>query len=267
MLNNNEEKVWAAIMNVFGKSNVKYESGSFLNYYSQTRMVWEDFYPSEKKILSRIIERFDHGIELLDAGCGCGGLGKALSERYNLKYYTGVDCNKKEIDYAKAYNQLAIPHQYICEDIAGYNDDRQYDIVVSLSCIDFNINVKGMLESCWAKVRSGGYLITSVRLTNRETINDINKAYQKLDGNEVANYVVFNINDFINMISELKDNPADLMEAFGYWHAPADGTVIEYDKLCMSVFAVRKTLMNGEKDKLVTHFELPSDLLGGDISV
>ena len=72
---------------------------------------------------------------------------------------------------------------------------------------------------------------------------------------------------FVGAGSELKDNPADLMEAFGYWHAPADGTVIEYDKLCMSVFAVRKTLMNGEKDKLVTHFELPSDLLGGDISV
>ena len=44
-------------------------------------------------------------------------------------------------------------------------------------------------------------------------------------------------------------------------------TVIEYDKLCMSVFAIRKSLVNGYKDKLVTHFELPSDLLGGDFSV
>ena len=250
-----------------GKLNISYKSESFLNYYSKKRMKWEEFYPSEKKILERIIRRYDQGFELLDAGCGCGGLGKAMSENFNIKYYTGVDCNQQEIDYANVHNRLSIPHQYICGDIASYEDEKQYDIVVSLSCIDFNIDVQGMLESCWAKVKCGGYLVTSVRLTNDETINDVNKAFQKLGGDEVANYVVFNIDDFIKVILELKNNPVDLIEAFGYWHAPADGTVVKYDKLCMSVFAIRKALTNEYNDKPVTHFELPDDLWGGSIYV
>lgn len=244
------------------KINIKYESESFLNYYSKSRMTWEEFYPSEKKILASTISKFNQGFEMLDAGCGCGGLGKALSERFNMKYYMGVDCNKKEIDYAKEFNRLSVPHHYICEDIVSYKDDKQYDIVVSLSCIDFNIDVKGMLESCWAKVKRGGYLVTSVRLTNQETINDINKAFQRLKGNEVANYVVFNIDDFIKMISGLRDNPVDLIEAFGYWHAPAEGTVVKYDRLCMSVFAIRKALTGEYDGKPITHFEFPDDLWG-----
>lgn len=241
------------------KSNIMYKSESFLNYYSETRMKWDDFYPSEKKILKRIFDRYDQGFELLDAGCGCGGLGKALCGKFNIKYYTGLDCNRKEIEFAKENNQLSIPHHYICEDIAVYKDGRLYDIVVSLSCIDFNIDVKGMLESCWEKVKPGGYLVTSVRLTNNETINDINKAYQKLGENEVANYVVFNIDDFLKMISELRNNPADLIEAYGYWHSPAEGTVVKYDKLCMSVFAIRKSVRAEFNDKLETNFELPDE--------
>ena len=250
-----------------GKTNTKYESASFVNFYSKERMSWEEFYPSEKKILERIIGRYGQGFELLDAGCGCGGLGKALSENFNIKYYTGVDCNRQEIDYANEHNRLSIPHQYICGDIAGHNDEKQYDIVTSLGCIDSNIDVEGMLESCWTKVKGGGYLVTSVRLTNNETINDVNKAFQRLEGDEVLNYVVFNIEDFLKMILELKDNPVDLIEAFGYWHAPADGTVVKYDKLCMSVFAIRKALTNKHTDKPVIHFELPDDLLGGNIYV
>lgn len=230
-------------------------------------MKWEEFYPSEKKILTKIMDRYDQGFELLDAGCGCGGLGKALSENFNMKYYAGVDCNKKEIDYAKEHNQLPVPHQYICEDIAKYKDARRYDIVVSLSCIDFNIDVQGMLESCWEKVKGGGYLITSVRLTKHKTINDIKKAFQKLEGDEVANYVVFNIDDFVKMILGLRDNPADLVEAFGYWHEPAEGTVIEYDKLCMSVFAIRKAPTDNHMGKPTFHFEFPEDLCGGNIYV
>ncbi|MDE6435791.1 MAG: class I SAM-dependent methyltransferase [Lachnospiraceae bacterium] len=249
------------------KTNIKYESESFFNYYSEKRMTWEEFYPSEKKILKRIIDRYAQGFELLDAGCGCGGLGKALSDNFNIKYYTGIDCNKKEIEYASEHNCLPIPHQYICEDIAGYNEDKQYDIVTSLGCIDFNIDVTGMLKSCWAKVKKGGYLVISVRLTNNETINNVNEAYQRLDDNEVANYVVFNIEDFLKMILGLKDNPADLIEAFGYWHAPADGTVVKYDKLCMSVAAIRKALTNEYDGKPTVHFEFPDDLWGGNINV
>lgn len=248
-------------------SNIKYESGSFLNYYSKTRMTWEEFYLSERKILSKVIGRYDQGFEVLDAGCGCGGLGKALSEKFNIKYYTGVDCNRKEIEYAREYNRLCVPHHYICGDIASYNDEKQYDIVVSLSCIDFNIDVMGMLESCWAKVKAGGYLVTSVRLTDQETINDINKAFQRLEGNEVANYVVFNIEDFINIILRLRNNPVDQMEAFGYWHAPAAGTVVKYDKLCMSVFAIRKAMSDEYRDKPIIQFEFPKDFWGGNVYV
>ena len=46
-------------------------------------MTWEEYYESEKVILDRIIKKAKDGIDIMDVGCGCGGLGKALSETFD----------------------------------------------------------------------------------------------------------------------------------------------------------------------------------------
>lgn len=242
--------------------NIKYESDYFLQYYSKNRMTWEEYYPSEKTILERIIGRYKEGVDLIDVGCGCGGLGKSLSEEFdNINSYVGIDYDDKQIEYAKEHNKLSIPYEYRCGDASTFSDVSKYDILVSLSCIDYNLDVWGMLRNCWDKVRPGGYLITSIRLTENDTINDISRAYQILDDKEVANYVVFNLKDFLDEVTKLENNPAEEIEVYGYWHSPASMTVIEYDRLCMSVFAIKKSnnkMLNGPA---VIKLEVPCDLL------
>ena len=242
--------------------NIKYKSSTFLNYYSKKRMTWEEYYESEKVILDRIIKKAKDGIDIMDVGCGCGGLGKALSETFdNINSYVGIDYSDKEIEYAKKYNKLNIPYEYRCDDAATFSDEKRYDIVVSFSCIDFNIEVYEMLKNCWDKVKPGGYLVTSIRLTEKESINDISRAYQLLsDTKETCNYVVFNLNDFLKEVMKLKNNPADEIQAYGYWHSPASGTVCEYSQLCMSVFAIRKAYDAQIKKPALVKLDLPCDL-------
>ncbi len=245
-------------------TNIKYESDSFLKYYSKERMVWDEFYPSEKVILESVINKFNRPVDIIDVGCGCGGLGKALAEKFDIGYYVGVDCNAKEIDYARKYNKLDIPHEYRCGDAATFEDAKKYDILVSFSCIDYNLDVVGMLKNCWDKVKPGGYLVTSIRLTENESINDISRAYQILDDKEVANYVVFNLKDFLNLAMKLDNNAVDEIETYGYWHAPAEGTVVEYSNLCMSVFALKKARSADTKKTVTLKLELPCDLILGE---
>ena len=57
-----------------------------------------------------------------------------------------------------------------------------------------------MLYELFAKVKPGGNLLVSLRLTNEKSINDINQSYQYInyEGNKIgekAPYVIFNVND------------------------------------------------------------------------
>lgn len=241
-------------------SNILYKSDHFCKFYSNNRFKFEEFYLSEKTIFDKVFSRYQRPVEILDMGCGCGGLANALSEKYEISRYVGVDCNKQEIDWAKKNNMSLNICEYVCDDAATYEDDHKYDVVVSLSCIDFNVEVNEMFANCWDKVCLGGYLITSVRLTNEDSINDISRAYQVLDEREKANYVVFNIRDMLKMIDELSNHRADVVEAYGYWHAPSTGTVVEYDKLCMAVFAIHKSENEDHKEKGKVILDLPIDL-------
>ncbi len=90
-------------------------------------------------ILESVINKFNRPVDVIDVGCGGGGLGKALSEKY-----------------------------------------------------------------------------------------DISRAYQILDDKEAAKYVVFNFKDFLYLAMKLGNNAVDEIETYGYWHAPAEGTVVEY---------------------------------------
>ena len=110
--------------------NRQYVSSGFVNYYSKYRMKWEEFYESEKYMFEKVFGRFNDPFSVLDAGCGCGGLGLALSEKFKLNFYKGLDINKAEIDWALNNNKLNIPHEYACEDVAKYSSERKYDDVI-----------------------------------------------------------------------------------------------------------------------------------------
>lgn len=206
-------------------------------------------------------------VDILDAGCACGGLGEALETRYkNIAYYCGVDINEEAILYAQANSTLKIPHDFICGDIARFDQERLYDIVISLSCVDWNVETDRMLNLCWNKVKPGGYMIISLRLTNGRTINNISEGYQyivfeegKDKATEIANYVVYNWKEIIEKFCVF-DHQTDLIKAFGYWGKPSDTAVIEYNRLCFTVFALHKNTEKIAGGGQILDFKGPVDL-------
>ena len=214
--------------------NIKYKTSSLVAYYGNNRRSWEEFYPSEQYIFDKVMEECAlKQVDILDAGCACGGLGEALETRYkNIAYYCGVDINEEAILYAQANSTLKIPHDFICGDIARFDQERLYDIVISLSCVDWNVETDRMLNLCWNKVKPGGYMIISLRLTNGRTINNISEGYQyivfeegKDKATEIANYVVYNWKEIIEKFCVF-DQQTYLINAFGYGGKPSYTAVI-----------------------------------------
>lgn len=238
--------------------NITYESDWLAKYYSMNRRHWDEFYESEKIILSRFMDETSAPFSVLDVGCGCGGLGQALSEKYKMSMYCGVDINRHNIETAKASLNLDCPVELVCKDVAKMENHGGYDFVISFSCIDYNIDVEETLSVCWMQVKPGGRLILSVRLTNETGVNDIEKSYQPVgnvyEPNEIANYVVFNINDFFQTIRKLPT--LGNVTGYGYWGAPSKTAHTLYSRLCFSVFCLEK--QEGSSSNADLH--LPLDL-------
>ena len=222
--------------------NIKYKSENIAQYFSQNRIKWDDFYLSEREIISSI--KPNENDKVLDVGCGCGGLGLALNERYNIINYTGIEINSQAVSLAKnKFPQLNI----IEGDISIIEKKRtlkdEFDIVFSLSCVDWNLNFYNSLLSCWTFVKPGGSLVATFRLTNlNEGVNDIKSSYQFINYDnkkqcEIAPYVVLNKDILIKTLSKL--NPS-VISSYGYFGKPSLTAITPYDKLCFAAFSIVK---------------------------
>ena len=156
--------------------NIIYEKEDIREYFSKDRIKWEQFYESEKKVIQKIISGSEKKIRqlfVLDVGCACGGLGMVLRERFNINNYTGIEINLQAANYAKKINP---DFQIIAGDFLKVSNDLMndyYDLAFSLSCIDWQNNFNLMLKELFAKVKPGGYLLVSLRITTKKSINDI----------------------------------------------------------------------------------------------
>ncbi|EOQ98243.1 ribosomal protein L11 methyltransferase-like protein [Leptospira wolbachii serovar Codice str. CDC] len=240
--------------------SIKYTSKNIAEFYSKNRIKWDDFYNSEKAIFENSI--VDNKISVLDLGCGCGGLGIALKERFGVEDYTGIDIQNEAIELGKSLQ----PHANLyVDDIFNLQNEsiksRKFDLVVSLSCIDWNLNFDQTLGSAWNLVKDGGVFISTFRLTNAATVDDIKKSYQyinfegKFEG-EIAPYVVLNVNDLLGKLASL--DPVEL-NANGYWGQPSKSAKTVYESLCFSAFAIRKKRFNEGSDFEMS-LKLPLDL-------
>ena len=134
--------------------NIKYKSEQISEFYKTNRMNYSEFFLSERTIIESVLNNSDKK-SILDIGCACGGLGKALSEKFNISKYTGVDINKEAIEWAKKNNKLTIPYQYIDGDILRKTVDKA-DIVFPLSCADWNIETHSIVQKAWEQVNIEG---------------------------------------------------------------------------------------------------------------
>jgi len=229
--------------------NIKYKTLEIKEYYASNRKSWNEFYESERKIVSRVIRATSADVSILDVGCAVGGLGFALNEHFNIINYTGLDINESVIEYAKRQEAPGgSEFRFLQGDIADrslFSVHEKFDLVISFGCIDWNVNFRESLEACWALVKPGGYFISSIRLTPKIGINDIKKSYQYIlfaDGDpkedtEKANYIVCNIFDALHLLSEFKPSTIDV---YGYWGEPSGTAVTPYDRIVFSVFAIKK---------------------------
>lgn len=220
--------------------NIHYDSDNISEFYRQNRLSWDQFYPSEKNVLEYINpnEKFS----VLDIGCGCGGLGIALKERFKIINYTGIEINKLASETAKLLNKNG---NFICADFLDISSKLgNFNLVCSLSCIDWNIEFESMLKNAWSLVTHQGYLLISLRLTKEYTLININKSYQYINyegqkKGEKAPYCVLEVNDWISNIKDLYD--LESVYGYGYYGKPSDSAVTPFNEICFAVFALKKS--------------------------
>ena len=238
--------------------NITYETDEIGNFYKSNRISWQGLYPSEKKVFEKtVIKKHDR---ILDIGCGCGGLRNALRERYGIENYTGLDINLKAIQEGKKMNPKI---NLYCGDVLNFSEDQlgSFDIVVSLSCIDWNIEFHSMLDKAWSFLKNGK-LILSIRLCKDEGIQDINNSYQYINFNgtnqgEIAPYNIFNTSEWLKTVKKLP-NISEIY-GYGYYGKPAKTAITKYKNVCFAVFMLSKS--SESKTKLKENLELPLDLL------
>jgi SAM-dependent methyltransferase len=240
--------------------NIEYQTSAIVNYYRQHRVRWDQFYESERVVLSQL------GIgahsTVLDIGCGCGGLGLALRERFAVSSYTGVEINRQAADAARELNPAG---RFLCADILGVSSqevpEAAFDLVVSLSCIDWNLQFAEMLARAYRFVKPGGHFLASFRLTPAASLRDMATSYQyinfegKREG-EVAPYVVLNVGALMQELLALQ--PARL-RGFGYWGAPSPTAVTPLTRVGFAVIALQKS--TSTEQVVLMELQLPTDLL------
>jgi len=234
--------------------NIFYKTDEIERFYKEHRTKWEHFYPSERRIFETI--KFDAHSNVLDIGCGCGGLGNALRETFGVLKYTGVDINEKAILVGKSlFPELNL----VAGDIINFGRAgiklASFDVVISLSCIDWNTELDKMLSIAIACLKREGKFISSFRLTNQRSIYSIQDSFQyinfsgKLEG-EKAPYVVMNFNDLKHKL--LAYSPEHI-HTYGYMGKPSQTAVTPYQQVCFSVICLTK----GPSDTCRFNIELP----------
>jgi len=241
--------------------NIVYRTDQLASIFTRNRIAWDQFYESERVIIDRLGLVPDH--QVLDIGCGCAGLGLALRERYGIEHYTGVEINSTAAEAGRRLNPDAT---ILCGDILdldqGALQDRHFDVVFSLSCVDWNVQYSEMLSVAWSHVREGGHLVSTFRLAVDEGCNDLGRSYQfinadgRLEGERAA-YVVLNAGQLLRDLSGF--NPSEI-NSFGYWGAPSATAVTPYQELCFAAFAVRKRRA-ADVGALRLRMDLPKEIL------
>jgi len=240
--------------------NLAYRTAELERYFSQNRVSWPQFYESERKVIEAVWPGGNP--DVLDIGCGCGGLGLALQERFGADRYTGIEINHEAAASARQLNPRAriLSGDFLDLD-AKELPPESFDLVFSLSCIDWNLNFDRMLARAWSMVRPGGDFLVSLRLTTGEGVNDIERSYQFINyegrrEGEIAPYVVLNCTDIAQRMVRLG---ASRIYAYGYHGAPSATAITPFAQLCFAAIALRKP---AGSEPVTLQLHLPEDIAG-----
>jgi precorrin-6B methylase 2 len=243
--------------------NLEYKTEWLSQYFSTHRINWDQFYQSERAVIESLKPGPDSSI--LDVGCGCGGLGLALRERFGVTSYVGIEINASAALAARRMNPGAKIYEGDVLKISEQQLPKSYDLVFSLSCIDWNVQFEEMLDVVWSYVKPGGHLVATFRLTNQPGCKDFTQSYQYMNAEglmtgERAAYVVSNASELWRQLSGLG---ADNLIAHGYWGKPSATAVTPYSRLCFVAVALRKQITDSGAGGTVMSMQLnlPDDIV------
>lgn len=238
--------------------NIVYTTDALESFYKNNRIEWDDFYPSERHIFEII--GFSQDSHVLDIGCGCGGLGNALKAKFGVRNYTGVDINEQAIVTGrKAYPHFTLLSGDILSGATLGLRSNSFDVVISLSCIDWNIEFDNMLLAAMEYVKPGGIFISSFRLTKEPSVASISDSFQHVNFEsnfigEKAPYIVLNYRDLMKKLHAFSPKR---IQSYGYMGKPSSTAVTPYDEVCFSVFAITK----GPSDACEVLADLPECII------
>jgi hypothetical protein len=143
--------------------------------------------------------------------------------------------------------------------------NNSFDVVIALSCIDWNVEFDKMLLKAWSYIKPGGKFISTFRLTESNSINSNNileESYQYINfsgikSGEIAPYFVINAKELMNIL--LKFNPKKIV-ANGYWGPPSVTAVTPFKTICFSAFCLEKREI-GDDLKVAIELSLPNEIL------
>ena len=223
------------------EKNIAYKTGEIVRYFAENRVRWDQFYDSERSIIQGL--GITDSDSILDIGCGCGGLGIALKEKFGTTLYTGIEINELAARKAETMNPSAT---VLCGDFLEISksdiSEKVFDKVFSLSCFDWNIQFDEMLLAAWNHVAQGGSLVATFRIVATEGCGDIKKFYQYInyDGKsagEKAAYVVLNAKELFSKLVAL--SPSSIT-ANGYFGVPSGTAVTPYEVICFTAVSITK---------------------------
>ena len=111
--------------------------------------------------LSIIAGLIEPGQTLLDLGMGAGGLGRHLSQRYNIES-DGVTLNQAEADIARAWYRQVVVADLDRDDLRTLFGNKRYDCIVCADVLEHLKTPEKVLAQCKDLLNPGGRLLTSV---------------------------------------------------------------------------------------------------------
>ena len=245
------------------RKNIEYRTPAIEAYYREHRTRWDQFYESERVVFEKL--GLGSASAVLDVGCGCGGLGLALRQHFGVQQYTGVEINRQAAQTAQLMNPTG---RFLRRDLLELSPSElaedSFDVVASLSCIDWNIQFAEMLVKAYRYVKPGGYFVSSFRLTSGESLIDAQRSYQYVNfqgekEGEVAPYVILNFGELLGLLKPLV--PSRIV-GFGYFGVPSSTAVTPVDKVVFAVIAVQKRGAAAQDTVIDLDLDLPRELLG-----
>ena len=236
--------------------NIRYNSPGLSDYYSHNRFKYNHFYTSERLALEFVAP--GPMTTILDIGCACGGLGLALNERFGCWQYTGLEIHAHAAELGghlvEHFGGRVIEGD-VLEGVTLLEPAQTFNLVVSLSAVDWNEQIRENIRVAWELVADGGVLLMTIRLHPHICLENIRDSYQSTiplsgGGTEIAPYIIVSVPRAVQFAKSLGATQVDI---FGHWGSPSATAQTSVKECIFAAAVLRKGLGANNDTKFVVH--------------